>query len=383
MYANPGYYYTDTRRGIGMGRQKIIWNDVSGGLRRAMSERGMSRVFLVCGKRTGGTDIGQLLLKEPLICAVYSDFEPNPAYEHVVQALKIFKESRCNAILALGGGSAIDIAKCVKAFCGMDSSVNFLEQKIVPNEIFLSAVPTTAGTGSEATSFAVVYYKNRKYSVEDASLVPELVLMDASLLKTLPVYQKKVTLLDAFCHCVESYWSKNATEESREYALNGLSLILENYRMYLDGRESAAQNMLLASNAAGRAINIAKTTAAHAMCYQMTKLYGLPHGHAAALCLAVVWKYTWQLARSQENDDVLENLERLANYLGCETIEASIRFYLDLLQELGISFDAICGREDLFVLAGSVNTERLKNHPVVFGQEKIKEMYTEIIGGSI
>ena len=383
MYANPGHYHIDTRRGIDMGRQKIIWSDVACGLKRELSERGLSRVLLVCGEKMGRSDIGQLLLKKPLIGAVYGDFEPNPAYEHVLQALKIFEENRCNAILALGGGSAIDIAKCVKAFYGMDPSVNFLEQKVVPNQIPLAVVPTTAGTGSEATSFAVIYYKNRKYSVEDSSLVPELVLMDASLLKTLPVYQKKVTMLDAFCHCVESYWSKNATVESRKYAEEGICLILGNYRMYLDGEESVAPNMLLAANYAGKAINIAKTTAAHAMCYKMTKLYGLPHGHAAALCLAVVWKYTWQLARSQENGEVLKSLETLANCLGCGTIEASIQLYLDLLQELGISFDAICGRGDFSILAGSVNAERLKNHPIVFGQEEIQEMYTEIMGGSI
>jgi len=366
-----------------MERQKIIWNDVVGSVRREMSERGLSKVLLVCGKKMGRTDIGRLLIKEPLICAVYSDFEPNPVYGHVLQALKVFEENKCVAILALGGGSAIDIAKCVKAFYGMNPSVNFLKQNILPNEIPLVAVPTTAGTGSEATSFAVIYYKNRKYSVADPSLVPELVLMDASLLKTLPVYQKKVTMLDAFCHCVEAYWSKNATAKSRRYAAEGLCCILGNYRMYLDGGESAAENMLLASHAAGKAINISKTTAAHAMCYQMTKLYELPHGHAAALCLAAVWKYTCQLARMQENGDVLKNLEGLAKCLGCETIEGSMRCYLDLLQELGIRFDAACSREDVSILAASVNAERLKNHPVLFEQEKIKEMYTEIVGGHI
>lgn len=365
-----------------MGRQKIIWNDVICGLQREMSERGLSKILLVCGKKTAQTDIGQHLLKEPLICAVFSDFEPNPAYGHVLQALKVFEENSCDAILALGGGSAMDIAKCVKAFYGMPPLVNFLEQTVVPNKILLAAVPATAGTGSEATSFAVVYYKDRKYSVEDSSLVPELVLMDASLLETLPGYQKKVTMLDAFCHCVESYWSKNATAESQKYAEEGLCLIIRNYRMYLDGSESAAQNMLLAANYAGKAINIAKTTAAHAMCYQMTKLYGLPHGHAASLCLAAVWKYTWQFARQQGNRDVLKSLEKVADCLGCGTIEAAIRLYMDLLQELGIWFDAVCSREDISVLAGSVNEGRLKNHPVAFGQEIIKEMYMEIMGGT-
>lgn len=365
-----------------MGMQKIIWNDISGALQKEALEYGMSKILLVCGKRMGETEIGQHLKKSPFVAAVFSDFEPNPAYGTVLQALNMFEENGCDALAALGGGSAIDIAKCVKAFYGMDSSVNFLEQEILPNKIPLIAVPSTAGTGSESTSFAVIYYKGRKYSVADSSLLPELVLMDASLLKPLPEYQKKVTLLDAFCHCVESYWSVQATNESRKYAKEGIYHILENYQAYLEGAEDAAENMLLASNFAGRAINIAKTTAAHAMSYQMTKLYGFPHGHAAALCLVPVWNYTWEEAKKQEHQGMFKCLRELAYFMGCGTVEESIRFYMDLLQELGIMFDVSYKADDICNLAGSVNGERLKNHPVLFGEQKIRQMYAEILGGA-
>ena len=193
-----------------MEMQKIIWDDILNGLQSEVLEKRMSGVLLICGKRMRETDIGRRLRKMPFVVAVFSDFEPNPTYEAVLQALNMFEKNRCDAIMALGGGSAIDIAKCVKAFYGMDGSVNFLNQNILPNKIPLVAVPSTAGTGSEATSFAVIYFEGIKYSVADASLMPGLVLMEASLLRTLPAYQKKVTMLDAFCHCVESYWSNNA-----------------------------------------------------------------------------------------------------------------------------------------------------------------------------
>jgi len=362
--------------------QKIIWDDILNGLQSEVLEKRMSGVLLICGKRMRETDIGRRLRKMPFVVAVFSDFEPNPTYEAVLQALNMFEKNRCDAIMALGGGSAIDIAKCVKAFYGMDGSVNFLNQNILPNKIPLVAVPSTAGTGSEATSFAVIYFEGIKYSVADASLMPGLVLMEASLLRTLPAYQKKVTMLDAFCHCVESYWSNNATRDSKKYAADGLRYIMGNYKAYLEGDESAAKNMLLASNFAGRAINIAKTTAAHAMCYQMTKLYGFPHGHAAALCLAGVWKYTWRGADIQGNRAVLGCLRELAHCLGCGTIEESIEFYIKFLKELGITFDAECGQDDIGALAGSVNEERLKNHPVLFQKKEIQEMYAEIMGGA-
>lgn len=96
----------------------------------------------------------------------------------------------CDLIIAVGGGSAMDVAKCIKLYAYMDPGINYLEQKIVPNDIPLLAVPTTAGTGSEATRYAVVYYKGEKQSVCDESCIPSAVLMDASVLKTRPLSEK-------------------------------------------------------------------------------------------------------------------------------------------------------------------------------------------------
>ena len=146
----------------------------------------------------------------------FSDFQPNPLYESVEEGVRIFHEEGCDGIIAVGGGSAMDVAKCIKLYSNMDPAENYLKQTIVPNQIPFLAVPTTAGTGSEATRYAVIYYEGAKQSVTDNSIIPETVLMDASCLKTLPLYQKKATMLDALMHATESYWSVNSTKESQE-----------------------------------------------------------------------------------------------------------------------------------------------------------------------
>ena len=100
----------------------------------------------------------------------FSDFVPNPLYESVVKGVDLFHKENCDTIVAVGGGSAMDVAKCIKLYSNMYREENYLKQKIVPNDVPLVAVPTTAGTGSEATRYAVIYYEGEKQSIADYSL---------------------------------------------------------------------------------------------------------------------------------------------------------------------------------------------------------------------
>ncbi|MCL1855754.1 MAG: iron-containing alcohol dehydrogenase, partial [Clostridia bacterium] len=130
----------------------------------------------------------------------FSGFSSNPRYEDVQAGVEAFAEGMCDCIIAIGGGSCIDTAKSIKYFSSAECPI--------------MAVPTTAGTGSEATHFAVLYRGGEKQSVADERLLPEFVVLQPSLLKTLPVYLKKCTMLDALCQAIESWWSKKATPES-------------------------------------------------------------------------------------------------------------------------------------------------------------------------
>ena len=113
------------------------------------------KVLLVCDGSIQFLKINDYFNKKRNIVR-FSDFIPNPLYESVVKGVELFHKEGCDTIVAVGGGSAMDVAKCIKLYSNMNNQDNYLKQKIVPNDIPLIAVPTTAGTGSEATRYAVI-----------------------------------------------------------------------------------------------------------------------------------------------------------------------------------------------------------------------------------
>ncbi|MCL1828003.1 MAG: phosphonoacetaldehyde reductase [Oscillospiraceae bacterium] len=281
----------------------------------------------------------------------FSDFSPNPIYEDIKAGVKILRKYKCDYIVAVGGGSSIDTAKGIKYYNHTDIPV--------------MAVPTTAGTGSEATHFAALYKNGEKYSVADDRLLPDCVILQPELLKSLPVYQKKCTMLDALCQAIESWWSKKAVSESKAYSQKAVRLIIDNMDDYLKNEAGSNKNMLTASNLAGKAINITTTTAPHAMCYKLTTMYGLPHGHAAALCLPKVWRY-------------MGGFDDIAKALGKKKSGEAISFFEQMLRRLEILPPRNISDDDLEILTNSVNIQRLKNNPVRLDKDTIRELYRRI-----
>ena len=282
----------------------------------------------------------------------FSGFTPNPLCEEIKMGARMLRKNKCDFIMAIGGGSSIDAAKVIKYYNRID--------------LPLMAVPTTSGTGSEATHFAVIYKDGKKHSVADERLLPDFVVLQPDALRTLPVYQKKCTMLDALCQSIESWWSKRATSESIGYSKKAIKLILENMESYLKNEEEANRNMLFASNYAGKAINITTTTAPHAMSYSLTSLYGLPHGHAVALCLPKVWRY-------------MKKFDDVAQALGKQNSEEGILFFEQLLKSFKILPPESARAADIDILASSVNASRLRNNPVRLNTSTIKNLYKKIL----
>ena len=315
----------------------------------------------------------------------FDDFQPNPLYESVVKGVSEYRRAGCNAIIAVGGGSAIDVAKCIKLFCNMEGNGDngcFLKQKIVPNNIPFLAMPTTAGTGSEATRYAVIYFDNKKQSITDFSCIPGTILMDASALKTLPIYQKKSTMLDALCHAIESFWSVNSTEESKKYSNKAIELIRKNMDGYLANDDRANANMLIAANMAGKAINITQTTAGHAMCYKITSMFGCAHGHAAALCDRVLYpwmvNHTYKCIDSRGEAYLKQTLNEIGYALGCSNAEDGAKALKILVEQMDLEVP-VATDEQYQELRTSVNPVRLKNHPIEMDENTIDMLYREIL----
>jgi alcohol dehydrogenase class IV len=353
---------------------------------------GCQKLFLVIDSSYPFLNIKDAIEALPAEKVRFSDFTPNPLYEQVCKGIELLKESKCDAILAVGGGSAIDVAKCIKlavlAEEGNAALIPPLVSQRLPidgSKIPFIAIPTTAGTGSESTHNAVMYYEGAKQTVTNDGVLPDYAILEPSVLKTLPLYQKKCTMMDALCQGIESWWSINSTDESKVYSKKTIELIMVNWRKYIfDNDDEAAAQIMLAANYGGRAINITQTTAAHAFSYKITSLYKLPHGHAVAVCLPEIWEYMIGHmdkcidGRGQHYlDDIFAEISKA---MWCRNATEAISLFRQIMVDMDLGLpQALHREEELEVLTDSVNPVRLKNNPVALNKEVIRNLYITIL----
>ncbi len=356
-----------------MKQQVISTTTVLKKLNEIFEAERISKVLFVCDTAFEYLQTKDEYLKMNVSFTIFDQFTPNPLYEDVVKGVEVFRNNQCDAIVAIGGGSSIDVAKCIKLYSGMDDTKVYFEQEYMENDVTLIAIPTTSGTGSESTRYAVIYYEGKKQSVTHDSIVPKYAILDYRNLVTLPLYQKKCTMLDAMCQSIESWWSVNATKESREYSRHALNTLMFNMKDYLANKDDGNAEMLVASNYAGKAINITQTTAAHAMSYKLTSLYGIPHGRAVFMCLPSIWKLM------EERNILPDVFSDIAYTLGYTCVADAIG-YLESLNEQLFENDKVTMNEgDIDLLVKSVNPTRLKNNPLELTEDMIRSLYTDII----
>lgn len=319
----------------------------------------------------------------------FRDFQPNPLYESVIKGVELFNNEKCDSIMAVGGGSAMDVAKCIKLYSnqsGDGSDGAWLKAEIIPNSIPFIAMPTTAGTGSEATRYAVIYYNDAKQSITSESFIPGTVLMDPNALKTLPLYQKKATMMDALCHAIESFWSVNSTEKSKEYSRAAIQAVLKHMDGYLANTEEGNAGMLKAAHTAGQAINITQTTAGHAMCYKITSLFRSAHGHAAILCDRVL--FPWMVDNTDKCIDprgeayLKTTLDEIGIAMGCKNTTEGAEKLRGIFDSLDLEVPTATS-EQFEILKNSVNPVRLKNHPIALDVDTIGALYHNILNGEV
>lgn len=353
-----------------------------------------TKVFVVCDSSYPFLNIKTDIENMGKPHVLFSDFTPNPLYEQVCKGIDLFQITKCDSILAIGGGSAIDVAKCIKlAVLAKEGNASLIPPLVNTrvecdgSKIPFIAIPTTAGTGSESTHNAVMYYEGAKQTVTNDGVLPDYAILEPSVLKTLPLYQKKCTMMDALCQGIESWWSVNSTDESYEYSRKTIELIMANWRKYIfDNDDEAAANIMLAANYGGRAINITATTAAHAMSYKITSLYKLPHGHAVAVCLPEIWEYMighMEKCIDKRGQGYLNGVfNDIAKTMGAENPTEAIALFRNMMKEMELvnpTSDLNHRTSDLDILSISVNPVRLKNNPVELDEQAIKQLYEIII----
>ncbi len=264
-----------------------------------LTHKGISRVLLVTDKTITNlgltTPLLQALATSGIETAVYDDTVPNPTIDNIEKALELYRTSQASAIIAFGGGSAMDCAKGVGARASNPNK--FIAQmrgllKVAKPLPLLIAIPTTAGTGSETTIAAVISNPetHEKYAINDQKLVPAYAVLDPQLTVGLPPHITSTTGLDALTHAVEAYIGRSNTAETRKAAREAVKLIFENlYTAYSNGKDIEARaNMLKASFHAGVAFTRAYVGYVHAIAHTLGGYYSVPHGLANAVILPVV-----------------------------------------------------------------------------------------------
>ena len=226
---------------------------------------------------------------------VYDKTQPNPTVANVEDALKLYNENRCDALIAIGGGSAMDCAKGIGARVAYPNKpLNKMGgvMRVLRRLPTLIAIPTTAGTGSETTLAAVITdgETHHKYAIMSFPLIPHYAVLDAKMTYSLPPHLTSTTGMDALTHAVEAYIGRSTTKKTRRLALEATKLIFENVeKAYTDGRcDEARSNMLHAAYKAGIAFSMSYVGYVHAVAHSLGGKYGVPHGLANAIILPYV-----------------------------------------------------------------------------------------------
>lgn len=347
------------------------------GLETIIRQQKIKKVFLVCGKRSFNQSGAAALIESlPVDIVKFSDFSPNPKYEEVCEGLAVFKASGSKVILAVGGGSSMDVAKGIRLYASMDGRKPFYEQEGLDTDVLLIAVPTTAGSGSESTCHVVLYRDGIKQSISRSYLRPAYVVLEPEFLYSLPLNQKKSAVLDALCQGIESYWARGATKKSRIYAMEAVRIIAQYWKPYI-AANCRCREMMYAANLSGRAIHISRTTAPHALSYGLTSMYEIPHGHAVALCMEQVWKYMLEQA---DNGKCVRAAETLNSSLNSISAVMTCEDFCEMMKELKMEKPLSADKErEIELLVGRVNADRLGNHPMALERHTIMRFYERIV----
>lgn len=374
--------------------QKVI-NNQRGNFELAnlLKENNWKKIMIVSGSTFEKTYLNEWFERLPQTFIQFKGFSSNPKYEEVCEGVQLFLKEKCDCILAVGGGSAIDTAKCIKLFAKLDQNKDYLNQAFVDSDIPFIAIPTTAGSGSEANRNAVIYKDGNKVSIFHETCRPDYLYFEPIFLQTLPDYVKKSTLADAICQCIESIWAKTSTEESIQIASEGLKLLLDNAMVYLRGEERVLDAIQKGAYLSGKAIDLTKTTAAHALSYKLASTCHINHGHAVmmllpSVCLHLTSKlesYGIETLVDERNDlpEEIQSLMKKMNVIKNIVLPGEISYlalYKQLsfiLRILGLSIPSFIGEEGIWDLVKNVNIERLNNHPLALTEQEIYCVYLD------
>jgi len=338
-------------------------------------------IVLISGK----SSFGQAHVQKHLLPIIqqysifhFDEFSKNPEVYDVIKGIDKVKHAQNPLFIAIGGGSVLDMAKLIMFFktAQIDPRAYLLGEVEKPSfmaQLSLIAIPTTAGTGSEATQFATLYIDKKKYSLDCPEILPSDVILDPLLTLNLPPQVTAESGADALSQSIESYWSIKSTGISKGYARKAIKLIYPSlYDAVHHPNLNNRKRMLLGAHYAGKAIQITRTTAPHALSYSLTSLFGLAHGQAVSLTLPSFLEYNSKITRETSLDPrgptyVQKTIGNLCKFLQAKNPEEAadnLRKLFKLIRlKTSLAAAGISEKDCALILDHNYTPSRMKNNP--------------------
>ena len=324
-------------------------------------QRGYQRILIISGQHAGKNIFSPIIELHGVDLHFY---HPQPGLTDIGATRMDWQELPWNPdlIIAFGGGRILDTAKMMTWF-GRNQQ-----------RPFFIALPTTAGSGSEATPFAVVYEGLGKKSLSDPILLPDLVFLDVSFLENLPSAQRAISGIDALAQAIEALWNRYATDHSDKYAEEALSILWKELEDFVHHPDAARDKRILwASHLSGKAIAITRTTGCHALSYYLTANHCIPHGQAVAFFIPLFFLYNEKAMGDRSG--------KIYSLLGVTNAAQAFDAIQNLMKRCGLAirFSQTGEVVDIGRLLASVNQERFSNNPEPFEPVGLNELISRYI----
>ena len=341
-----------------------------------LGDKAFNKIFIICGENSFKNSGADKLINDQIKNKKIKFYFKKHPYPEIIELKKIISEINLfspDLIVAIGGGSVLDYAKIANSLSGTTNIENEIinsKYKLNSKLSKLVAIPTTAGSGAEVTSNAVIYINNIKYSVEGDQIKPDFFFLIPELVIGASNKIKSSAAFDAIAQAIESIISKKSNEKSINFAEKSLKISLKNFINFLEKPNlENTSNMCQAANLAGEAINISRTTAPHATSYPFTSIYNISHGHAVSLFFEKFFKFNYiNLKKSETYFDLSKRYDLIFNLFEVKNIDEFCSkiilikkksFLEDNLLKMNININ-----NELDKIIKGVNLLRLENNPI-------------------
>ncbi len=357
--------------------------DSKADIKKFINDKNFQKIFILCGKKSfissGANIFFDSSFKKKEIKFFYKRFEL-PILEELIEIIKSIRNFKPNLILAIGGGAIIDYAKianCVEIRDDLKKMIINYAYPFKKKYTQLCVIPTTAGSGAEVTSNAVIYVDQIKYSFENNLLIPDNFFLIPEFLIAAPNKIKASAGFDAIAQALESMVSKKSNDQSLDFATKSLNISIDSYLSFLKNPNlKNASEMSIAANLAGKAISISKTTAPHAVSYPFSSFFNISHGHAVGLFFENFFKFNFNnIERSDTSFDLTKRFELIFKLFKVKNIDEFCSKISLIKKQAELEDDLVKLKininENSQKIINGINLLRLGNNPVKINENDI------------